>query len=184
MSLSELPEKLSVPVDDGAASHLLGTMLPNLTLNATNGDLVTLDAVGGFLVIYIYPMTGRPDIPSPDGWEEIPGATGCTPQSCSFRDHYGELQAFQAKLYGLSSQATDYQSEAKERLHLPFELLSDASLALKSALSLPTFKVAGMEFYKRLTLVAKDNKIVKVFYPVFPPDKNIDKVLSWFQGNT
>jgi peroxiredoxin len=183
MSLSELPENLPVPVNDGAASHLLGTMLPDLTFTATNGDLVTLDAIEGFLVIYIYPMTGRPDVPLPDGWGEIPGARGCTPQSCSFRDHYGELQEFQAKLYGLSAQSTDYQNEAKSRLHLPFELLSDTSLTLKSNLLLPTFKVAGMEFYKRLTLIAKDAKIVKVFYPVFPPDKNIDEVLKWFQAN-
>lgn len=184
MSLSELPKNLPVPVNDGAASHLLGAVLPNLTFKATNGDLVTIDAIGGFVVFYLYPMTGRPDVPLPDGWEEIPGARGCTPQSCSFRDHYGELQKFQAKLYGLSSQTNDYQSEAKERLHLPFELLSDESLAFKSDLSLPTFKVARMELYKRLTLISKDNKIVKVFYPVFPPDENIDEVLSWFQNNT
>jgi peroxiredoxin len=183
MSLAELPENLPVPVDDGAARHLPGLRLPDLTLKTTNSDFVTLNDVGGFLVIYIYPMTGRLGVPLPDSWEEIPGARGCTPQSCSFRDHYGELQAFQAKLYGLSSQTTDYQREAKERLHLPFELLSDASLGLKSALSIPTFKVAGLELYKRLTLIAKDNRIVKVFYPVFPPDKNIDEVLSWFQSN-
>ena len=121
MSLSELPENLPVPVDDGATNHLLGTMLPNVSLKATNGDSVALDAIDGFLVIYIYPMTGRPGVPLPDGWEEIPGAIGCTPQSCSFRDHYGELQEFQAKLYGLSSQSTDYQNEAKRRLHWPFE---------------------------------------------------------------
>lgn len=183
MSFAELPENLPVPVDDGAARHLAGLTLPDLSFTATNGDLVTLQDIGGFLVIYIYPMTGRPGVPLPDGWDEIPGARGCTPQSCSFRDHYDQLQAFEVTLYGLSSQTTAYQREAKERLHLPFELLSDGSLSLKSALSLPTFSVAGMELYKRLTLIAKDGRIVKVFYPVFPPDKNIDEVLSWFQNN-
>ncbi|NEO29902.1 MAG: peroxiredoxin [Symploca sp. SIO3C6] len=183
MSFSKLPNNLPVPIDDGAARHLQGMTLPNVSLKATNGNLINIGYITGFVVIYIYPMTGRPGVPLPDGWEAIPGARGCTPQSCSFRDHYTELQQWQVKLYGLSTQTTDYQLEAKHRLHLPFELLSDSSLKLKSLISLPTFKVADMELYKRLTIIAKCSKVEKVFYPVFPPDQNADQVLSWFQEN-
>ncbi|MGB1252957.1 MAG: peroxiredoxin [Candidatus Promineifilaceae bacterium] len=182
MSLVTLPQNLPAPIDDGGADHLQGMHLPTLTLTATNGDLVTLDAIKGALVLYIYPMTGRPDVKLPDGWEQIPGARGCTPQSCSFRDHYAELQALNAGVFGLSCQSSDYQNEAKSRLHLPFQLLSDEALMLKSALSLPMMLVEGMELYKRLTLIAVDGKIEKVFYPVFPPDKNIDAVLAWLNN--
>ena len=128
-------------------------------------------------------MTGRPDVPLPDGWEAIPGARGCTPQSCSFRDHYADLRTFNASLFGLSAQTTEYQLEAKERLHLPYELLSDQTLQLKEVLSLPTFEVEAMEVYKRLTVIAQDNEIIKVFYPVFPPDQNAADVLAWFETN-
>ena len=176
-----LPTNLPIPQDDGGADHLQGMTLPNITLTATNGDAVTLNAISGTLVIYIYPMTGRPDVALPDGWEQIPGARGCTPQSCSFRDHYAELQTFNTTVFGLSCQSSDYQNEAKSRLHLPFQLLSDEALQMKAALNLPMMHVAGMELYKRLTLIIQDGEIVETFYPIFPPDKNIDDVLAWLQ---
>ena len=138
----------------------------------------------GRWVIYVYPMTGRPGVPLPDGWDGIPGARGCTPQSCNFRDHYSELKALNTGVFGLSTQHSEYQREARDRLHLPFELLSDSGLQLKDALRLPTFTVAGMELYKRLTLVTRDGHIEKVFYPVFPPDQNADQVLTWLRENT
>jgi peroxiredoxin len=128
-------------------------------------------------------MTGRPDIPLPDDWDEIPGARGCTPQSCGFRDHYAELKALHTRVVGVSTQTTDYQCEAKDRLHLPFQLLSDSTLQLKSAMHLPTFLVAGHELFKRLTLITQNGRIEKVFYPVFPPDKNADEVLVWLREN-
>ncbi|MEM7032985.1 MAG: peroxiredoxin [Chloroflexota bacterium] len=176
-----MAQNLPIPIDDGAANHLFGKKLPSLSLATTAGYRLKLDSVRGFLVIYIYPMTGRPDQNAPEGWASIPGAKGCTAQSCSFRDHYQELETFSAKLYGLSTQATDYQREAKARLHLPFDLLSDEGLTLRDSLSLPTFTVEGVSLYKRLTIIAKDSKIVKVFYPVFPPENNIDEVLGWFR---
>ena len=182
MALENLPQDLPVPTDDGGANHLSGMMLPDVTLMATNNEPVTLNTINGRVVIYIYPMTGRPDVALPDGWEQVPGARGCTPQSCSFRDHYQELQSLNSHVFGLSTQSTDYQQEAKERLHLPFEMLSDESLVLKKELNLPMMDpadVAGMQLYKRLTLIAVDGKIEKVFYPVFPPDKNIDDVLEY-----
>ena len=183
MSLSDLPDNLPIPIDDGGADHLAGMNLPALSLTATSGDRLSLDKIAGTVVMYIYPMTGRPDVALPTGWEQIPGARGCTPQSCSFRDHHAELQALGASVFGLSCQSSEYQNEAKSRLHLPFQLLSDEALALKQALSLPTMLVEGMELYKRLTLIAVDGKIEKVYYPVFPPDKNIDDVLAWLQEN-
>jgi peroxiredoxin len=182
-NLSQLPADLPVPVDDGAAAHLVGALLPNLVLPSTDGTTINLADLEGQWVIYIYPMTGRPDVPLPDGWDAIPGARGCTPQSCSFRDHYKELRELSTGVFGLSAQNTEYQREARDRLHLPFELLSDSSLQLKSALRLPTFTAAGMELYKRLTLIARQGKIRKVFYPVFPPDRNADDVLAWLRAD-
>lgn len=182
MSLDKLPDNLPVPADDGGADHLEGMMLPNTALLATNGKVVALDAISGRLVIYVYPMTGRPDKALPENWEQIPGARGCTPQSCSFRDHYAELGALKTAVFGLSVQDTDYQNEAKSRLHLPFQLLSDEGMQLKATLSLPTMAVAGMELYKRLTMIVENGRIIKVFYPVFPPDKNIDDVLAWLKA--
>jgi len=184
MKSTQLPKNLPVPIDDGAADHLPGTTLPHVTLNATNGDAVDIAAISGLVVLYIYPMTGRPDVPLPDGWDTIPGARGCTPQSCSFRDHYAALQRFNCQVFGISTQPTDYQLEAKQRLHLPFELLSDTALQLKSVMKLPTFVAAEMELYKRLTLIARDGRIEKVYYPVFPPDHNADEVLSWLREYT
>lgn len=178
-----LPKDLPVPIDDGAAAHLVGLELPNVSLVSTNGTNINIRELTGRWVIYVYPMTGRPGVPLPDGWNEIPGARGCTPQSCNFRDHYAELKALHTGVFGLSTQRSDYQQEARERLHLPFELLSDSGLQLKDKLKLPTFTVAGMELYKRLTLIMLDGYIKKVFYPVFPPDKNADEVLTWLREN-
>lgn len=182
-SLTTLPGDLPVPLDDGASGHLEGMRLPALELPATDGRPVKLSALTGLQVIYVYPMTGRPDTPLPDGWDAIPGARGCTPQSCAFRDHHAELAALGAGVFGLSSQTTDYQQEAAARLHLPFPLLSDDGLQLKAALRLPTFTAAGLELYRRLTLITDDARIVKVFYPVFPPDRNAADVLAWLKGD-
>jgi peroxiredoxin len=181
-TLFQLPDDLPEPVDDGAAAHLEGAHLPVLLLPSTGGDQVNLSELEGWWVIYIYPMTGRPDAALPEGWDAIPGARGCTPQSCSFRDHYKELAALGAGVFGLSTQDTEYQREARDRLHLPFQLLSDSSLQVKHTLRLPTFTTAGMELYKRLTLIAQDGEIRKVFYPVFPPDRNADDVLAWLRA--
>ncbi len=155
--------------------------LPAVVLPATDGASVDLSRIAGRVVIYVYPMTGRPGRALPEGWDGIPGARGCTPQSCAFRDHYAELKALNTAVFGLSTQDTDYQKEARDRLHLPFELLSDSAHRLKELLRLPTFAVAGMELYKRLTLVADDGRISKVFYPVFPPDRNAGDVLAWLR---
>ena len=178
----ELPDGLPVPTDDGAADHLPGMRLPPVPLISTAGDAVDLAALPGRTVVYCYPMTGRPGSDLPPGWDEIPGARGCTPQSCSFRDHHAELQALGARVFGMSTQDTDYQREAAVRLHLPFELLSDAELAFAGALDLPTFEVDGMILLKRLTLIIDDGRIEKVFYPVFPPDKSAEEVLGWLGG--
>jgi len=177
-----LPPGLPVPVDDGAADLLVGTELPALAFEATTGGSLDLrDLAAGTLALYVYPRTGVPGVDSPTGWDEIPGARGCTPQSCGFRDHHAELGAVGSRVAGLSSQTTDYQREAAERLRLPFPLLADPELRLAAALDLPTFTVEGMRLYKRLTLVARAGKIVKVFYPVFPPDRNAEEVLAWLQ---
>jgi peroxiredoxin len=182
-NLHVLPENLPVPVDDGACAHLLGMRLPSLPLPATSGNRVDLATLPGRTVVYCYPRTGRPDQALPQGWNEIPGARGCTPESCAFRDHYGEIGALGARVFGLSTQDTAYQREAVERLHLPFDLLSDADLAFTTALRLPTFAVEGMTLIKRLTLILTDGRIEKVFYPVFPPDRNADDVISWLEQN-
>ncbi len=172
---------IPAPVDDGAAAHLAGSLLPDLHFTATDGSTVNLAQLTGRHIIYIYPMTGRPGVPLPDGWDGIPGARGCTPQSCAFRDHYAELLALDTSVFGLSAQTTEYQKEVHARLHLPFQLLSDEELILKHALRLPTFIAAGMELYKRLTVVAEAHRIAKVFYPVFPPDRSADEVLEWLR---
>ena len=177
-----LPAGIPVPQDDGAARHLAGTKLPDLAFAATEGAPVNLSRLRGRTVIYIYPRTGVPGVDPPTGWDQIPGARGCTPQSCAFRDHFGELKRLGvAHLYGLSTQDTVYQREAATRLHLPFALLSDEKLALTDALKLPTFSVAGMTLLKRMTLIVDDGQIVKMFYPVFPPDKNAAEVVAWLQ---
>ncbi|MFB2895958.1 peroxiredoxin [Aerosakkonemataceae cyanobacterium BLCC-F50] len=179
--LVEVPKNLPAPIDDGACNHLLGLTLPSVNLASTRGKVVNLSEIPGWLVIYCYPMTGKPGRVIPDGWIQIPGAAGCTPQSCSFRDRYSELKALNCQIFGMSTQSTEDQLEAAERLHLPFELLSDAAFEFAEALRLPMFEVEGMRLLKRVTLIVKDGKIVKYFYPVFPPDKNIDGVLSWLR---
>jgi peroxiredoxin len=182
-NLNSLPENLPQPVDDGACAHLLGMRFPDICLPSTSGSLVDLPSISSQLVLYFYPMTGKPGIPLPDGWDHIPGARGCTPQSCSFRDHYAELQQFNATVFGVSTQDSDYQKEAVDRLHLPFELLSDAKHELSKALSLPMLEIEGKQLIKRLTLIVQSGEIVKVFYPVFPPDRNADDVLAWIREN-
>jgi peroxiredoxin len=178
-----LPAGIPAPQDDGGARHLTGLRLPSVSLAATDGTRVDLSKLAGRSVVYIYPRTGVPGQPLPEGWDEIPGARGCTPQSCAFRDHFAELKRLGvAHLYGLSTQDTAYQREAVERLHLPFAILSDADLALARAIQLSTFTVAGMTLLKRMALVIDDGVITKVFYPVFPPDKNAAEVIAWLQS--
>ena len=168
------------PIDDGAASHLVGTQMPSVPLGATDGATIDLSLVPGLLVVYAYPRTGIPGVDNPPGWDLIPGARGCTPQSCAFRDHFLELKSLGvSQVFGLSVQDSAYQREAAARLHLPFPILSDESLRLAKALRLPTFQTSGMTLLKRLTLVIRDGKIEHVFYPVFPPDRNAEDVIAW-----
>jgi peroxiredoxin len=181
-NLLDLPADLPVPVDDGACDHLSGMRLPSLALLATDGSMVDLSRLPGRSVVYVYPRTGRPDQPLPTGWDGIPGARGCTPQSCAYRDLAAELGALGARVFGLSTQDTAYQREAAARLHLPFLLLSDERLELTTALSLPTFEVDGMTLIKRLTLIIDDGAIETVFYPVFPPDADAANVATWLRA--
>jgi peroxiredoxin len=181
-NLLDLPADLPVPVDDGACDHLSGMQLPSLALPATDGSMVDLSMLPGRSVVYVYPRTGRPDQPLPTGWDGIPGARGCTPQSCAYRDLAAELGALGARVFGLSTQDTGYQREAAARLHLPFLLLSDERLELTTALSLPTFEVDGMTLIKRLTLIIDDGAIETVFYPVFPPDADAANVATWLRA--
>jgi peroxiredoxin len=168
------------PTDDGAASHLVGMRVPSIPLPATDGTTVDLSTLPGRVVVYAYPRTGIPGVENPAGWDLIPGARGCTPQSCAFREHFAELKALGVDgLFGLSTQDTAYQREVAERLHLQFAILSDEHLHLTDALRLPTFQTSGMTLLKRLTLVIHDGKIDHVFYPVFPPDQNASDVLAW-----
>ncbi len=179
-NLYELPNDLPVPEDDGACAHLAGMQLPAVRLASTGGRVVDLSQLPGRSVVYVYPRTGRPDQAVPTGWNQIPGARGCTPQSCAVRDHYRQLRALGVEhLFGLSTQETAYQREAADRLHLPFELLSDGRLEFARALKLPTFDVGGMTLIRRLTLIVCDGVIDKVFYPVFPPDRNAQDVAAW-----
>jgi peroxiredoxin len=181
-SLTDLPPDLPRPVDDGACDHLPGLLVPSIRLPSTAGRLVDLGALSApRTVIYCYPRTGRPGEALPDGWDMIPGARGCTPQSCAFRDHHRELAGLGAEVYGLSTQTTDYQREMAERLHLPFEVLSDARFEFVEALRLPTFEVDGMRLVKRLTLIIRDQRIEHVFYPVFPPNESADQVIDWLE---
>jgi peroxiredoxin len=181
---ANLPADIPVPQDDGAADHLKGMRLPDLALPATDGTAVNLATLPGRTVIYIYPRTGVPGVDPPEGWDLMPGARGCTPQSCSFRDHFGELKALGvARVFGLSTQDTAYQQEAVSRLHLPFAILSDEKLGLAKALRLPTFSAAGMTLLKRMALVIDDGAITKTFYPVFPPDQSAAQVIAWLQAS-
>jgi peroxiredoxin len=191
-NLLELPEDLPIPHDDGACRHLPGMAVPASALMATSRQMVSLNKLATKpTVLYIYPMTGRPDRQLPDDWDAVPGARGCTPQACSFRDHYQDLQALGVAVYGLSTQPTAYQQEAKTRLHLPFELLSDADLNVATALNLPTFRVDTLSdispdinpvLIKRITLILLQGVIEKVFYPVFPATDNARHVLTYLQA--
>lgn len=182
-NLSQLPSDLPVPQDDGAADHLVGMPLPTISLSATTNIQFPLSKVNGRLVIYCYPMTGQPNVALPDGWDQIPGARGCTPQSCSFRDHYQELRSLGAEVVGLSVQSTEYQQEMADRLHLPFPVLSDDSYQLQRALQLPTFIAAGMTLLKRITLIVNNGVIEAVHYPIFPSDSDPAWVMDYLKNN-
>ena len=183
IDLSKTPADLPAPEDDGGARHLVGMTLPNLALVATNGKQIDLGLFKAFLVIYCYPMTGQPSIALPDGWDQIPGARGCTPQSCAFRDHYQDLKSLKAEVIGLSVQTTEYQREMAERLHLPFPIVSDADFKFQKSLNLPTFVAAGMTLLKRLTIIARDGKIVSVHYPIFPSDSDPQWVIDYLENH-
>ena len=183
MDPTTLPTDLPVPTDDGAAEHLPGTRLPALALTATDGTSVDLSQVPGLLVVFAYPRTGVPGEPSlVADWDAIPGARGCTPQTCGFRDLHAEFAALGARVFGLSTQDTSYQREMVTRLHVPFPVLSDADLALTRALRLPTFVAAGQTLLCRMAWIARDGTIERVFYPVFPPDRNAGEVLAALRG--
>ena len=176
-----LPDDLPAPADDGASDHLPGRTLPALVLSATTGETIDLAELGaeGAAVLFIYPRTGRPGEELPTGWDLIPGARGCTPQSCAFRDLHAEFTERGVDVLGMSAQSPEDQAEFAERVHLQFPVLSDPALELAAALDLPTFSVDGMTLYKRLTLVIHEGEIVRAFYPVFPPDRNAADVLAW-----
>src|SRR5258708_17334419 len=181
--INHLPANLPVPVDDGACDHLAGMTIPPIPLPGTKGHIVVLANVPSPRTwLYVYLRTGVPGSGVPRGWDEIPGARGCTPQSCSMRDHYKAMKALGAEVFGLSSQTTEYQSEMVKRLHLPFEVLSDSKLVFAKSLRLPTFIFGGVTLIKRLTLVIKERKVEKVFYPVFPPDQHGAQVVAWLKS--
>ncbi len=178
-----MPGDLPPPIDDGACDHLLGMRVPPITLPSTWGHPVDLASLPpGRTVIYCYPLTGRPGEALPAEWDSIPGARGCTPQACAFRDHYREIEAHDAAVFGLSTQDEDYQREMAERLHLPFPVLSDRDLRFAQALRLPLFEADGKTLIKRLTLIVRGGAIEHVFYPVFPPDENASQVLRWLSA--
>jgi peroxiredoxin len=183
-NLNQLPANLPRPKDDGGARHLTGMALPDLELPSTSNRRVNLSKVSApRTVIYAYPMTGRPDRQLPQGWDDIPGARGCTPETCGFRDHHKDLAKLHAEVFGVSTQDTAYQQEMVKRLEVPFEVLSDEQMAFTRALKLPTFTVDGMTLLKRLTIVARSGRIEHVFYPVFPPDKHAEEVIAWLKGH-
>lgn len=174
---------LPVPQDDGAARHLHGIRIPSAPLPATDGSTIDPSELKGLTVVFAYPRTGRPGEPNPEGWDLIPGARGCTPQTCAFRDHFAQLKSLGVThLFGLSTQDTIYQREMAERLHLPFPILSDESFALTRALRLPTFESQRETLLKRLTLILRDGRVEHVFYPVFPPDRNAADVVDWIMA--
>ena len=181
-NLNQLPANLPRPKDDGGARHLKGMALPDLELPSTRNRRVNLSTVSApRIVIYAYPMTGRPDRQLPQGWDDIPGARGCTPETCGFRDHHKDLAKLHADVFGISTQDTAYQQEMVKRLEVPFEVLSDEQMAFARALKLPSFTVDGMTLLKRLTIVARSGRIEHVFYPVFPPDKHAEEVMAWLK---
>ena len=182
-NLNQLPTDLPSPQDDGSTNHLKGLKLPNLSLNASNGKAINLADIKGKLVVYCYPMTGQPNVALPEGWDQIPGARGCTPQSCSFRDHYQELQELGAEVLALSVQPTEYQKEMVDRLHLPFQVVSDVNYQFQKALNLPTFVAAGMKLLKRVTLIANNGVIEAVHYPIFPSDSDPSWVIDYLKSH-
>ncbi len=183
-NLSAIPADLPVPGNDGACDHLTGQSFPAVTLQSTAGRAVDLGGLRGRNILYCYPRTGQPGAALPGGWDSIPGARGCTPEACNFRDHHAELRALGVtEVFGLSTQDTAFQKEAATRLELTFELLSDDHLAFAQALNLPTFVADGMTLIKRVTMVIDDGKITKFFYPVFPPDKAAETVVEWVKAN-
>jgi peroxiredoxin len=182
-NFNELPADLPIPQDDGSTNHLKGMKLPKVSLQASNGKRIDLADIKGRLVIYCYPMTGQPNVALPNGWDQIPGARGCTPQSCSFRDHYQELQALGAEVIGLSVQTTEYQKEMADRLHLPFPVISDAHYQFQRALNMPTFVTAGMTLLKRVTLIANNGVIEAVHYPIFPSDSDAAWVVHYLKNH-
>jgi peroxiredoxin len=179
VSVYSLPPNLPEPVDDGACDHLAGLAIPSLTLDSSQGPVELTELAAERAVLYVYPRTGRPGRDVPAGWDAIPGARGCTPQSCAFRDHEAELTAHGARVAGLSSQSLEEQLELAERLHMPFPVIADPERRLGAAIGLPTFEFEGTTLYKRVTLVLEEERIVKVYYPVFPPDRNAEEVLAW-----
>jgi peroxiredoxin len=181
VSIYTLPDGLPAPVDDGACDHLTGLPVPALTLESSAGPISLRELAVDLGVLYVYPRTGRPDRPVPAGWDAIPGARGCTPQSCAYRDHADELAALGARVAGLSAQTLEEQKEFAGREHMPFPVLADPALKLAAALRLPTFTFEGVELYKRVTLVLEAVRVAKVFYPVFPPDEDAARVVAWLQ---
>lgn len=177
-SYLELPENLPEPINDGAANHLLGMKIPSISLNSTNGLVVNLSDLKGITVIFCYPMTGVPGVALPEGWDEIPGARGCTPQVCSYRDKYSVLEILSNNVFGVSTQNSKYQKELHNRLELPYEILSDAELKFQAGLNLPVFTVDNKVFLKRITLLVEEGIIRKVHYPVFPSNKDVDWVIE------
>ena len=185
-NLYKLPEDLPAPIDDGAADHLMGAMVPDIALPSTNGEEVNLHLKKGLTVVFCYPRTGRPNeeaLGGTENWNSIPGARGCTPQACSYRDRYSELKKYFSNVFGLSTQDTAYQTEAVQRLNLPYQLLSDSNLQLLEGLNFPFFKVDNTVLYKRTTLIIRDGIIKHYFYPVYPPDSDIQNVLAWINVN-
>ena len=180
---TQLPADLPAPEDDGACDHLVGQSLPEVALPSTSGDRINLRERQGLVVLYAYPLTARPGVALPTDWNEIPGARGCTPEACAFGDNHAEFRKLGAEVFGLSTQSTDYQREVRERLHLPFELLSDEALAFTDALALPTFTASSMRLLKRLTLISRAGVIEHVFYPIFPPDTHASEVVAWLKRN-
>ena len=179
---TRLPPDLPAPTDDGVCDHLPGLRLPDIALPSTGGGTVRLSDRSGTTVVYCYPMSGVPGVPLPPGWDQIPGARGCTPQACAFRDQHRQFEELNVAVYGLSTQSSEYQKEFATRVHLPFGLLSDADLRFTKAMRLPTFEVQGKTLIKRLTLVITGGTIRKVFYPVFPPDAHASEVLAWLRA--
>jgi len=183
-ALTQLPPNLPRPSDDGGARHLTGMAIPDMELPSTANRRVNLSTIAApRVVVYCYPMTGRPDRPLPQRWDDIPGARGCTPETCGFRDHHKDLAKLHAGVFGISTQSTEYQQEMVKRLEVPFEVLSDEHLAFTHALRLPTFTVDDMTLMKRLTLIVRDHRIEHTFYPVFPPDQHAEEVIAWLKAN-